>query len=123
MHGDVVLPDWLENGVESSLRDTQDDAPPPPVLSFSSSSSHPQAGKGPASSVVLAPYSSAEPSGPPKPRWENLDKFYDDEEESQSESEEGDEDSDGEDGEGEEGPSSEAGSEEEEESEEEEPQI
>ncbi len=31
MQMDTVLPDWLEKGVESSLRDSEDDKPPAPV--------------------------------------------------------------------------------------------
>ncbi|KAJ7773104.1 adaptin N terminal region-domain-containing protein [Mycena metata] len=91
MHGDSSLPDWLERGVESSLRDTEDDAPaPPPPMNFSSSAPLPQRSKGLASPVVLTP-SGGSPTGASKPQWTDLDKFYDDEddeEEDDSESEE-----------------------------------
>ncbi|KAJ7052497.1 adaptin N terminal region-domain-containing protein [Mycena amicta] len=74
MHGDSHLPDWLEGGVESSLRDTEDDRPvPPPLPTFSSSVSAPSHSRGMTPTVVLSPGS---PGAPAKPQWTNLDKFY-----------------------------------------------
>ncbi|KAF7330482.1 AP complex subunit beta [Mycena venus] len=111
MHGDSVLPDWLERGVESSLRDTEDDAPPPPpVMSFSSSAPIART-RGLASPVVLTP-SGGSPTGGSKAQYTDLDKFYadEDEEDEEEETESEDEEEDG--GEDEEG-SAESGEEEE----------
>ncbi|KAJ7903631.1 adaptin N terminal region-domain-containing protein [Mycena olivaceomarginata] len=97
MHGDTHLPDWLERGVESSLRDTEDDAPPPPTLmSFSSSSSSAPIArtKGFAPPVVLSPAGGASPAAGTRAQYTDLDSFYADadEEDEESESEEDDED-------------------------------
>ncbi|KAJ4001374.1 adaptin N terminal region-domain-containing protein [Lentinula boryana] len=92
---DTILPDWLEEGVESALRDSPDDAtPPPPVLSISS---------GPSDTVALKPNaeisSSARLSAPNGQKWaSNLDDFFnegdDSENEESNEDEEEDEDED-----------------------------
>lgn len=95
MHGDTHLPDWLERGVESSLRDTEDDAPPPPTLmSFSSSSAPIARTKGFAPPVVLSPAGGASPAAGTRAQYTDLDSFYADadEEDEESESEEDDED-------------------------------
>jgi len=115
MHGDFTLPDWLERGVESSLRDTEDDAPPPPpIMAFSSSTPLPQRPKGFASPVVSTPASgSASPSGGAKGQWADLDKFYEDEEDEEQD--------DGSDEEDEEASTEEGSDDEEEESDGEEP--
>ncbi|KAJ6607370.1 adaptin N terminal region-domain-containing protein [Mycena sp. CBHHK59/15] len=114
MHGDAVLLDWLERGVESSLRDTEDDAPPPPPqMSFSSSSPRPQRSKGTLSPVVLTPAGGSSPSGGSNGQWKDLDKFYEDDDD-EKEDEDG---SDGDDDEEEdEEPSTNEGSEDEEDS-------
>ena len=121
---DSYLPDWLEEGIESSLRDSEDDAPPVPIAVQSISSAQSISSSSPraiASSsrngntpVVLTP-TGPSPSGSytrqnGKGNWTDLDKFYADagseeevEEEEESEEEE-DEEEDGEEGEsGEEG--------------------
>ncbi|KAJ7274492.1 adaptin N terminal region-domain-containing protein [Mycena haematopus] len=88
MHGGSVLPDWLESGVESSLRDTADDAPPPPPLAFASSAPIARA-TALASPVVLTP-AGGSPTGGSKAQYTDLDKFYadeDDEEESEDDEE------------------------------------
>ncbi|KAJ7104301.1 adaptin N terminal region-domain-containing protein [Mycena belliarum] len=96
MHGDSALPDWLERGVESSLRDTEDDLPvPPPATSFSSSAP-PQKLRSLASPVVLTSSSGGRPSGGVKPQWTDLDKFYEDEDEDDEESDDGSEEEDAE---------------------------
>ncbi|KAJ3983109.1 adaptin N terminal region-domain-containing protein [Lentinula detonsa] len=86
---DTILPDWLEEGVESALRDSPDDAtpPPPPVLSISS---------GPSNTV--GPKSNAEISSSTRllatngQKWaSNLDDFFN-EGDDDSENEESDED-------------------------------
>lgn len=88
MHGDSLLPDWLERGVESSLRDTEDDMPaPPPPTNFSSGPLS-QKARSLASPVVLTP-SGGSPSGGSKLQLTDLDKFY----------EEGQDESDGDEGE------------------------
>ncbi|KAJ7178612.1 adaptin N terminal region-domain-containing protein [Mycena crocata] len=119
MHGDSTLPDWLEQGVESSLRDTDDDiTAPPPSITFSASAPLSSRPKGLASPVVLTP-AAGSPSGGVKGQWTDLDKFYEDEEEEEEDrSEDDDNEDDG-------GASSEEESDEEEEEESggEEPQV
>lgn len=117
MASDTFLPDWFEQGVESSLRDAEEDLPPAP-MSLSSMQTAGLAPRSIASSnrgtpVVLTP-TGPSPSGSyvrqesGKSPWANLDKFYDetggDEEEEGEESEEEseeDEEEEGEEGEGE----------------------
>ncbi|KAF9466467.1 adaptin N terminal region-domain-containing protein [Collybia nuda] len=109
MSMDNILPDWLERGVEPSLRETPDDAPPAIPIAPIALSSTQQRAKGSASPVVLTPGGGSSPSGfgvrngGTKGPWMNLDKFYEDTaEEVESESEE-EEDEDGDDNEGEDG--------------------
>lgn len=114
-----LLPDWLEHGVESSLRASPDDAPAATSAaitafghvagpSSSSSSSRPgvQVGSGGHSTpiVVLTPAGSGGPSPagsvPTKSGWAELDKFYaseSEEDDDGEEEEEGDEDDEDED--------------------------
>ncbi|TBU27074.1 adaptin N terminal region-domain-containing protein [Dichomitus squalens] len=102
---DNYLPDWLEEGTESSLRDTEADVPQPPVLtaqssaarSISSNSARP-------TPIVLTPTGGgASPAGSfsrqqegAKAAYMDLDRFYEDTEETEeteeSESEESEED-------------------------------
>jgi AP-3 complex subunit beta len=93
MRGDRHLPFWLEQGIDSSLRDTEEDIP---VVSFTAlSSAQAQRVLGPSnagSPVVLTPTEGTSPAGPGlrggggKGPWMDLDKFYEeDEEESEDE--------------------------------------
>ena len=102
-----ILPDWLEHGVESSLRDSPDDyvSPAPPVTAIGNiapAALRPGAVTAGRSSpiVVLTPTGSGGPSPvgsmPNRGGWTDLDKFYEseseeDEEEEDEEEEEGDE--------------------------------
>lgn len=106
MAGDVFLPDWLEQGVESSLRDTEEDAPAAPLSLSSAQTSVPRsiASSNRATPIVLTPtgpspagsYSRPESGKAP---WTDLDSFYADtneeeeeeEEESEEETDEGEE--------------------------------
>ncbi|KAF9024893.1 ARM repeat-containing protein [Hymenopellis radicata] len=75
-----ILPDWLENGVESVLRDSEDDVArvvPPPVTAISSSSASQQR-------VVASVPQKVEQAAPWK---KNLDQFYQEEEEDSGEDE------------------------------------
>ena len=107
-----LLPDWLEHGVESSLRASPDDAPAgatsAAITAFghvagSSSSSRPGVGSGGHSTpiVVLTPADSGGPSPvgsvPNKSGWTDLDKFYESESEEEDDEEEEDEDDEDED--------------------------
>lgn len=108
MRMDSILPDWLERGVEASLRETPEDARPViPTVPIVPSSAQ-QRAKGAASPLALTP-SGSSPIGPgarnggTKGPWTNLDKFYEDtteeiesEEESEEDEEEEDEEEDGE---------------------------
>jgi AP-3 complex subunit beta len=102
-----ILPDWLEHGVESSLRVSPDDAPtvtPAAITALghvAGSSSRHGIGSGGHSTpiVVLTPTGSGGPSPagsvPNKSGWTDLDKFYaseseEDEEEEEDAEEEGD---------------------------------
>lgn len=72
---DSILPDWLEHGVESSLRDSEEDIAPAAPLSSAVQTIN-RAG---ASPVILTPISSSGPessSGTNKGQWTNLDDFY-----------------------------------------------
>ncbi|KAF8954115.1 adaptin N terminal region-domain-containing protein [Flammula alnicola] len=85
MRMDGMLPDWLEKGVESSLRDS-DDAPPPPPVPTAISSAGPVRGQKGVSSppIVLTPTGVSRPSsrsGGAKGPWMDLDSFYAEEEE------------------------------------------
>jgi AP-3 complex subunit beta len=80
MRGEGFLPDWLEQGIESSLRDTEDDNPPlalPVHLSAQRSIGTP---------VNLTPVDtmSAMQSSSGTKIWTDLDKFYEEEEEEES---------------------------------------
>ncbi|EEB87599.1 hypothetical protein MPER_15002, partial [Moniliophthora perniciosa FA553] len=109
---DLVLPDWLEQGVEPSLRDSPDDAPPSAPVPTALGSSAQPLGKGIPSPVVLTPTTGTSPAGSglrsAKGPWTDLDKFYE-----ESSSDEGGEE------EGEEGEGEESGGEDEDDSEEE----
>lgn len=90
------LPDWLEQGVESSLRDAPEDAPPAPTSIASSASVSFTPSR--ASPVILTP-TGPSPSGSyvrqdsGKAPWTDLDRFYEDsnEEEEAEEAESEDE--------------------------------
>ncbi|KAH9855187.1 armadillo-type protein [Lenzites betulinus] len=102
--GDGYLPDWLEEGIDSSLRDTEADMPQAPVyVSQSSSAARSIGPSSRASPVVLTPTCGVSPAGSitrqegGKAAYMDLDKFYEDaeeedESESDSEEEEGEED-------------------------------
>ncbi|KAH9018479.1 adaptin N terminal region-domain-containing protein [Lactarius pseudohatsudake] len=87
-----ILPDWLEHGVESSLRDSPDDFAP---------------GGRSSPIVVLTPAGSGGPSPagsmPNRGGWTDLDKFYASSSEEDEEEESDDDDDDDEEGEEEEG--------------------
>ncbi|KAI0366314.1 hypothetical protein BV20DRAFT_972039 [Pilatotrama ljubarskyi] len=94
---DNYLPDWLEEGTESSLRDSEADVPQVPVYA-SQASARSIGPSSRASPVILTPTGGASPSGSAvrqdnsKAAYMDLDKFYEDTEETeesdQSESEE-----------------------------------
>ena len=109
-----TLPDWLEHGVESSLRASPDDAPAPPAAVTAighvatpgaSGSRAGGVGSGGHSTpmVVLTPAGSGGPSPvgsvPNKSGWTDLEKFYasDSEEEDEDEEEEEDDEDESED--------------------------
>ena len=104
--GDSYLPDWLEEGIESSLRDTEADIPQIPVHAVQSSAARSIASSSKASPVVLTPTGGVSPAGSftkqeTKAAYMDLDKFYEDTEEadddSDSEASEQDEDDEDED--------------------------
>jgi AP-3 complex subunit beta len=123
MRSDQYLPFWLEQGIESSLRDTEEDIP---VVSFNAMSSvQAQRSLGVShvgSPVVLTPTDGTPPpglgvhGGGDKGPWTDLDKFYEDDDSEEDVSEDSDdeqqeqnddvgddnEDEDGEDGDAEE---------------------
>ncbi|KAH8100165.1 adaptin N terminal region-domain-containing protein [Cristinia sonorae] len=131
----LYLPDWLEQGIDPSLRETEDDAPSPAVVTSISSATSASVPRSIAASsrntpVVLTPTTGPSPAGSfsgkaegGKGPWMDLDKFYEESEEGESEEEEEDEDDDDDDDEeedeGEGGEEEESGEEEEEEEEEE----
>jgi len=117
-----LLPDWLEHGVESSLRHSPDDAPSSTSAVTAIGHVAPSrvgvgvgTGTGGRSTpiVVLTPAGSDGPSPagsvPNRAGWADLDKFYASDSEEEEEDEDGDEEDEGE---GEEGESEEDGDEE-----------
>ncbi|KIP11063.1 hypothetical protein PHLGIDRAFT_125175 [Phlebiopsis gigantea 11061_1 CR5-6] len=96
---DSVVPDWLEHGVESSLRDSEDDIPlvPTGVQSLQSPTPRSIASSSRPSPVVLTP-TAPSPAGsfarPDKNAWTDLDKFYADANEESGEEESEDEEVD-----------------------------
>ncbi len=107
---DSILPDWLEHGVESSLRNSEEDIVPGPAAP-SPSSAIQTVKKGGSPPVILTPSTESRPesrSGANKGQWTNLDEFYADTEEVQApESEEDREEATDEDAESESEPESE----------------
>ncbi|KZT29934.1 hypothetical protein NEOLEDRAFT_1055522 [Neolentinus lepideus HHB14362 ss-1] len=106
MHGDSILPDWLEQGTEPSLRDTEEDMPQPvPTQALGSGTAATRSVV--ATPVMLTPTGGASPSGSvPKTgpgKYDDLERFYAEDEESEEEEEEEEEDEEeGEEEEGEE---------------------
>ncbi|KAF8905058.1 adaptin N terminal region-domain-containing protein [Gymnopilus junonius] len=92
MRADEVLPDWLEKGVESSLRDSEDDLRPAPAVPTALSSAGPMKSKGGVASppIVLTPTGVSRPSSTEgtKGKWRDLDSFYAEEEEEEETEEE-----------------------------------
>jgi len=107
---DSILPDWLEHGVESSLRNSEEDIIPGPAAP-SSSSVIQTVKKGGSPPVILTPSTGSRPesrSGANKGQWTNLDEFYADTEKVEApESEEDGEEETDEDAESESEPESE----------------
>ena len=71
------LPEWLEQGTESSLRDTDDDVQPPGVAQVTAPRSIASTSHGP-TPIILTPargHSPAATGSSPAP-WTDLDKFY-----------------------------------------------
>lgn len=98
MQMDNLLPDWLEKGVESSLRDSEDDKPVAPVITAISSSPAGQRTKTMVSPVVLTPTAGSRPDSRQDSNKgtfaQDLESFYADAASSEEEeSDEGDEDS------------------------------
>lgn len=105
MRGDVILTDWLEEGIEPSLRTNPDDTPTPSAIPTAiSSRPHSKTPSAHVSPVILTP--GASPSGSAmrdssKGAWRDLDSFYaeeseEDDEDDGSEEDEEDEDDNGE---------------------------
>ncbi|KAF9234612.1 adaptin N terminal region-domain-containing protein [Melanogaster broomeanus] len=101
MHGDSILPEWLEAGIDPALRQNEEDvapsAPPPQAISSTVQQAQVSAGGTP---VILTPSSSSTPSRDAKGSWRDLDKFYasdSDNKESESSSEEQESEDEGED--------------------------
>ncbi|PBK79829.1 hypothetical protein ARMGADRAFT_1021326 [Armillaria gallica] len=110
--GEPILPDWLEKGVESSLRDTEEDIAPPPAVPIALSSAEQQRMR---ERVSLTPTSRTDvgtQSTSSKVLLTDLDKFYEEEEgeEEEGAGEEGGEESESEDGDSSDGSSSQEGS-------------
>ncbi|TFY72051.1 hypothetical protein EVG20_g958 [Dentipellis fragilis] len=110
MHGDRILPDWLEQGIEPALRDSEEDAAPPTHVPAPTAIGYTARGVGAAAAqtpVVLTPAGSSgvvSPTGSvpnmaKKGAFINLDSFYasedGEEEESEEESEEEEEGGEG----------------------------
>ncbi|KAG6900585.1 hypothetical protein C0993_008303 [Termitomyces sp. T159_Od127] len=99
MRLDGMLPDWLENGVESSLRDADEPEPLPIPVALSSAQQHAQMRTKGVLPIVLTPTASSSPVGSQpnnesssKGLFKDLDKFYEDTESADEEEEDGEED-------------------------------
>lgn len=113
MGGDNYLPDWLEEGVNTALRDVEEDAPmAPTILSLSSASSGPMSFTSSRGSPIVLTPTGPSPSGSYVPQesgkspWTDLDKFYEEsseEEDEGGEEDEGEEEEEDDEGDGEEG--------------------
>ena len=86
MRGDRLLPYWLEQGVQSALRDADEEIPVQSFSALSSAQSQPRSATSkhvPRSSIILTPTDSPAASpgthGGGKESWQNLDKFYESE--------------------------------------------
>jgi AP-3 complex subunit beta len=97
----VDLPEWLEQGIDPSLRDSDDDAPQPVssmsvVQAISSQGIPSQYAVASASvtPIVLTPTGGSTPKDTKD--WRDLDKFYASESESEEEAEEVEDEDDGE---------------------------
>lgn len=70
------LPEWLEQGTESSLRDTEDDVQPPGPAQATMSRSIASTSRGP-TPIILTPTGGHSPATGTSPApWTDLDKFY-----------------------------------------------
>lgn len=71
------LPEWLEQGTEPSLRDTEDDNQPPGFALVTAPRSIASTSRGPAP-IVLTPTGGHSPAvaGNSPARWTDLDQFY-----------------------------------------------
>jgi AP-3 complex subunit beta len=78
MHGERILPDWLEQGVEPSLRESPDDAPRRAVPTAISLSAPLAVDSARGTPIVLTPANGSPAVGSAKGAWTDLDKFYDD---------------------------------------------
>ncbi|KAG6901132.1 hypothetical protein C0995_016713 [Termitomyces sp. Mi166 len=100
MQLDGMLPDWLENGVESSLRDVDEPMPLPATVALSSVQQQQQSRTKGVPPIILTPTGGSSPvgsqlkNGASKGLFKDLDKFYEDTE--SAEEDDGEED-DGED--------------------------
>ena len=86
------LPEWLEQGTESSLRDTEDDIRPSGMPQVATPRSIASASRGP-TPIVLTPTRGHSPAvtGGPQVPWTDLDQFYADvDEETENENDVGD---------------------------------
>lgn len=100
------LPDWLEKGIESSLRDTEDDGPVMPLHAHVGSTPRAIGSSDRTTPVVLSPAAGPSPAGSyirqedGKAAWSDLDQFYADvnDESTDAESDESDETSEDEEG-------------------------
>jgi AP-3 complex subunit beta len=93
MSVEYTLPDWLEEGTESSLRDSEDDILQIPAYAQGSGPRAISSSSKSASPVVLIPTGSPSPAnstplGGATSTWTDLDKFYADEEEDEVNEEE-----------------------------------
>ena len=79
-HGESVLPEWLEGGIDPLLRQNEEDAlpvaPPPQAISSTGLAVPKALGSASLTPVVLTPTGSSAPAREAKETWKDLDKFY-----------------------------------------------
>ncbi|KAL5526852.1 APL6 [Sanghuangporus sanghuang] len=96
LESSMRLPDWPEEGTDSSLRDSQEEYPSVPATSLAGQRSASDAPTRTSSQIVLTPTGRESPSlqgGTSRPgQWKSLDEFYDESDSDEEEEEEETED-------------------------------
>ena len=89
---DYVLPDWLEKGIEPSLRDSEDEIPVPNLTSSASGATRSRVPSAVTTPVILTPTNGSLATSSRKDgSYTDLNKFYEDESDNNDDSDESEE--------------------------------